>query len=144
MQNNVFMAMALCGCGFSIKAQPANAKVRYVSSKTQRLGAACIVEDAREEKVTVEVTQTAIKIVHANKPTEILTGSFTNVSCLWKEAFSKGKTIINTTLNTPHGNTEKAIITIEAADGAITILVEGAGQPGKTLLLIDRHEEVIN
>lgn len=143
MHNNVFMAMALCGCGFTIKAQRDNARVRYISTKTEKLDAAQKVKDCRDEKVTVEVSKTAISIAPANSPAETLTGNFTNVSCVWKEAFSKGKTIIDATLSDLKGAHKDATITIEGTDGTITILLEEKDLPGCVKrLLVEKHEEV--
>lgn len=89
----------------------------------------------------VEVTKSAISIAEGSRP--VLTGSINNVSCVWKEAFAKGKTIIDTTLTDIQGALKEATITIEGADGTITILLEDKACPGKiTRLVVDRHEEV--
>lgn len=89
----------------------------------------------------VEITKSAICIADGNNP--VLTGSLDNVSCIWNEAFAKGKTIIDTTLTDARGTHKEATITFEGADGTITILLEDKGNPGLiTRLVVERHEEV--
>lgn len=143
MQKNVFTAIGLCGGGFSMKGQGDNTRLRYTSNKTQGLDENKRVQYTRDEKVMVEVTKTAISIIPATQAGETLTGSFTDVSCLWKEAFNAGKTVISTRLCDKRGAGTPATITIEAADGKITILLEAAHNPGCNMrLLVDRHEEM--
>jgi len=143
MQQNVFLAIALCGCGFTIKAQQDDASLRYVSNKTEDLDAANTIKGTKEEKVTVDITKTAIRIAPGDNPAKALTGSFTGVSCLWKEAFNNGKTIISTTLSDQQGHGKNATVTIEGADGKITILLQTQECPGCiTRLLVDKHEEL--
>jgi hypothetical protein len=143
MNKNIFLAIALCGCGFTIKAQCDKGKVRYISHKTENLDSLKKVQDTRDETVTVEVTKTGISIIPGDNPDEMLAGSFTDISCLWKDAFINGKTIIKTKLVDPHGDGNTATITIEGAAGKITILVEVKEFPDKKLrLLVDKHEEL--
>lgn len=144
MQQNILYAIALSGCGFGMKAQRGNAKLRYLSNKTERLDSNKTVKDSRDEKVTVEVTNDAISIEPVNNPAETLTGNVTDVSCLWREAFVNGKTVIQTTLQNTQQQQKKATVTIESLDGQITILVEAAETPCiKTRLQVYRHEELL-
>jgi len=144
MQQNILYAIALSGCGFGMKAQRGNAKLRYLSNKTEKLDCNKAVKDCRDEKVTVEVTNNAISIEPVNNPAETLTGNVTDVTCLWREAFVNGKTVIQTTLHNMQQQDRNATITIENLDGKITILVEAAGTPGiKTRLQVYRHEELL-
>jgi hypothetical protein len=143
MTQNIFLAIALCGCGTSIKAQRDNVKVRYISNKTEKLDAAKGIKDTLDERVTVEVTKTGISIIPASHPADALKGDIAEVGCIWKEAFSNGKTIINTVLTGQHGDPTNATVTLEGADGKITILLETQEFPGRKLrLLVDRHEEL--
>ncbi len=143
MQKNIFLAIALSGCGLSLKAQCDNARVRYISNKTENLDSTKTVRDTRDENVTVEITKTSISIIPGNNPDEALKGNFTDVNCLWRDAFANGKTIIKTTLSDPHGDPTTATITIEGADGKITILLEAKEFPDRKLrLLVSKHEEL--
>lgn len=144
MQQNILYAIALSGCGFGMKAQRGNAKMRYLSNKTEKLDNNKAVKDSRDEKVTVEVTNNVITIAPVNNPAEILTGDVTDVSCLWLEAFVNGKTVIQTTLQNTQQQLKDATITIENLDGQITILVEAAECPcTKTRLQVYRYEELL-
>lgn len=144
MQQNILYAIALSGCGFGMKAQRGNAKLRYLSNKTEKLDGNKDVRDSREEKVTVEVTNDAISIEPANNPAETLTGNVKDVSCLWLDAFVNGKTVIQTTLQNTRHQQKTATITIENLDGQITILVEAVETPCiKTRLQVYRYEELL-
>ncbi len=143
MKKNIFLAIALCGCGVTIKAQCDNGKLRYTSKKTESLDASKMVKDTRDEEVTVEVTQKNISIIPRGDSGGALTGDFTDISCLWNEAFVNGKTIIHTTLTDPNGNPKCATVTIEGDNGKITILVEATEMPDRKLrLLVNKHEQL--
>lgn len=144
MQQNILYAIALSGCGFGIKAQRGNAKMRYLTNRTDKLDSNKSIKDSRAEKVTVEVSNNAISIQPVNNPSETLTGNVTDVSCLWREAFVNGKTVIQTTLQNTQQQHKNATITIENLDGQITILVEAAETPCiKTRLQVYRYEELL-
>lgn len=143
MEKNIFFAIALSGCGLGIKAQREDTKLRYISKKTENLDSTRKLTDTKDETVTVEVTKTGISIMPANHPSEALTGNFSHVSCIWKDAFTSGKTIIHAILSDPHGDPKDATITIEGSDGKITILLEAEEFPNSKLrLLVDKHEEL--
>ncbi len=143
MTQNIFLAIALCGCGTSMKAQRDSVKVKYTSNKTENLDAVNRIKDTRDERVTVEVTKTGISIVPASHPADALKGDIEQVGCIWKEAFNNGKTIINTVLTGQQGDPKNATITLEGENGKITILLETQEFPGcKLRLLVDKHEEL--
>ncbi|HWB25376.1 MAG TPA: hypothetical protein VG738_07840 [Chitinophagaceae bacterium] len=143
MQKNIFLAIGLCGCGFTMKGQGDNTKMRYVANRTQDLDAKDMVKTTRDEKITVEVTKTRISIKPANDRSKTLTGTFTDVNCLWKDAFVAGKTIIDTRLVDDEGDDKPVTITIEGVNGEITILLEAKTCPVQKLrLLVDKHEEL--
>ena len=143
MKQNIFLAIALCGCGATIKAQCDNGKLRYISNKTESLDLLKAIKDIRDEETMVELTKEQISIIPRGDIAEAMTGDFTDISCLWKDAFINGKTIIQANLLDAKGDPKTATITIESANGKITILVEAEELPGRKMrLFVNKHEEL--
>jgi len=141
MKNIVILAVCLWGINGTSIAQ-CTKKITWTGSKAEFLNANDSVERTINEKVVVISSKTDIKLMHNDKEDDALTGKIKDFSCTWSEAFKNGKTVIKSDLAEGVEHSTNGIVTIEAKNGKITILVALDDHDGKTIkIYIDNYQE---
>jgi acylphosphatase len=142
MKNFLIIILCLFAVNTIANAQ-CSKKIVWTGSKAEFLDVNGAVENTLNEKVEVVSSKTDVKLSHSDKDDDALTGKIKDFSCNWSEAFKNGKTIIKSDLTEGMNPANSGVITIEAKDGKITILVEMDNHEGKTIkLYIDSYKEV--
>jgi hypothetical protein len=142
MKSFLILILCLLAAGTIANAQ-CSRKIVWAGSKAEFLDANGAVENTLNEKIEVVSSKTDIKLSHSDKEDDALTGKIKDFSCNWSEAFKNGKTIIKSDLAEGVNPPNSGIVTIEAKEGKITIIVEMDGKDGKSIkLYIDSYKEV--
>jgi len=138
---NLIIVLCLLSVTATLSAQ-CSKKITWTGAKAEFLDANGAVERTLDEKVVVISSKTDVKLMHSDKDDDALTGKIKDFSCTWSEAFKNGKTIIKSDLAEGLNPSNNGVITIEAKDGKITILVVMDDHEGKTIkLYIDSYKE---
>lgn len=117
-------------------------KILYTSVKQEWLNSKDEIQKNEQDKVTIEVSKTNIRLNHNDDPNDEMKGEIKDLNCNWAEAFKNGKTTIQAELTEGHNDVHDATITIEGKDGAIIILIELKDHPDmKIKAYVDKHEE---
>ncbi len=117
-------------------------KITWTGAKAEFLDASGAVTKTLDEKVVVISSKTDVKLMHSDKEDDALTGKVKDFSCDWSDAFKNGKTVIKSDLSENNGETKNSVITIEAKDGKITVLLTMDDADAKTIkLYIDSYKE---
>lgn len=140
---NIILAVALLTVTSVTAHAQCDKKVAWHANKGELIDINGQVIDTKEEQMSVTISKTEIGIEVKNQPGDGITGVIKEIDCNWKEAYKNGKTVIKAEMKkTANGETSPATLTIEAKDGAITILVEIEKMEGKKFrLLIEKYEE---
>jgi hypothetical protein len=119
-------------------------KVIWTAAKAEFLDSTGNITKTMDEKIEITNSKTEIKLMHSDKEEDALSGTIKDFSCNWKDAFKNGKTIIKTDLTQNNGDTRTSVITIEAKNGKITIVVEMNSPDGplKIRVPVDSYKEV--
>ncbi len=142
MKKIIFLAVAILGFSFACKAQ-CSTKVRWTASKMENLDSNMNVVDSKDMNAVIETTAKDIKIDPGQGDEEVMTGTFSNITCNWNVPFKNGKTVITTDIHTSHEDLKAVIITVEAVDGKITFLLHANEYPDKLIkVYVDKYEEV--
>src|SRR5438105_2472783 len=80
-------------------------KIMWTSVKEEFLDDSDKVQQAHEDSVIVETSDSAVLINHNNIPEDQLRGTVSEKSCDWKEPYKNGKTVIKTNLTEASGET---------------------------------------
>ena len=138
---NLIIVLCLLSATATVSAQ-CSKKITWTGAKAEFLDANGVVERTLDEKVVVISSKTDIKLMHSDKDDDALTGKIKDFSCTWSEAFKNGKTIIKSDLSEGLNPSSNGVVTIEAKDGKITILVTMDDHEGRTIkLYIDSYKE---
>lgn len=117
-------------------------KILYTSVKQEWLNSKDEIQKNEQDKVTLEVSETSIRLNHNDDPNDEMKGIIKNLSCNWTEAFKNGKTTIQAELTEGHSDVHDATITIEGKEGALFILIELKDHPDMRIkAYVDKHEE---
>jgi hypothetical protein len=118
-------------------------KVTWHATKADLIDANGTLLQTKEATLTLETDSQKVILSVKESPEDGMEGVVKEKTCDWKEAFKNGKTVYHMTLNNSGGKNSKAVFTVEAKDGKITILAEIEMMEGKKLLIyIDTYEEV--
>jgi len=138
---NLIIILCLLSATATVSAQ-CSKKITWTGAKAEFLDANGSIENTINEKVVVISSKTDVKLMHGDIEDDALTGKIKDFSCTWSEAFKNGKTIIKSDLAEGLHPSNNGVITIEAKDGKITILVEMDNHNGRTIkLYIDSYKE---
>lgn len=117
-------------------------KILWTSGKQAFTNGKDEVQKETQDKITVEVSKTAIIFNHNDDPNDVMTGRITEADCNWTDAFKNGKTIIKAELTEGHNDRHDAVVTIEGKDGKVTITLELNDKPDmKIKAFVDQYEE---
>jgi hypothetical protein len=128
--------------GIIAKAQ-CDRTVTWTSTKTDYLDSNGTVKNTVTLPTTVQTTSKHITVTVSSGQGdgEVIQGDIKDVKCSWKQAYKDGKESFTSVLAKSNGETRNAIITIEAKDGKIDIIVEVENTGGRKMrLLIDNYK----
>ena len=118
-------------------------KVLLTSNVTEHLDASDSLQRSNDEKSTIHIGSTEIKIIPGNDEEHQITGEIKSHTCNWTIPFKEGKSVIKAEMTDPRGETKNATITITGKDGKVTLLFELADMPERKIRVrIDKFEEV--
>jgi hypothetical protein len=87
----------------------------------------------KDEHVTVEVSSKNISVTPEDDPDK-MNGTVSDYTCKWTEPGKNGKTVLKSELLSNDGKSRHATVTIEAANGKITITLEATEESTKIVL----------
>jgi len=119
-------------------------KVTWTASKGEFLDEAGNLQDTKDVKVFIQTSRQEIIIVHSDDESDTLRGKVKEITCDWKEPFKNGKITLKTDLTERSGEYANSIITIEAKDTHITILLHIEQPDGRKMQIripIDSYKE---
>ncbi len=141
MKKMIFLALPVLLSCLSGKAQ-CPGKVVYHASKMEMLDSGLNVRDSKEVKATVSTWDTRILVRASEAESDTMGGVIKKTTCNWREPYKNGKTIIIADIQERQDLLKDAVITIEAVDGKITILLHAAEHPDNLIkLLVDKYED---
>ena len=118
-------------------------KVLLTSYVTEHLDASDSLQKSDDEKSTINIGLTDIKILPGNSEEHQISGVIKSQTCNWKVPYKEGKSVIKAEMTDPRGETKNATITITGKDGKVTLLFELADMPERKIRVqIDKFEEV--
>lgn len=117
-------------------------KILWTSGKQAFTNSKDEVQSETKDKITVEVSNTAIIFNHNDDPNDVMKGTVKEVTCNWTDAFKNGKTVIKAELTEGHNDTHDAVVIIEGKDGLVTIILQLNDKPDmKIKAFADKYEE---
>lgn len=132
MKTIAFVFVLLVTASNTVLAQ-CGKNIILVSSKTEFLDNAGVVQKTDMEKSTIEITKTEITVTPGNEATA--SGKIKSDTCNWKIPFREGKTIIKADMVDEGGDTKNVTFTIQGKDGNIIVLVEVEGMENRKIRL---------
>jgi hypothetical protein len=135
---SLIMLSAFAVKGFS----QCDKKVTYTASIAAASDAGSNTSDTIREKIIVQTSKTSVKLTHSDKEDDALTGTVTDLSCLWKEPFANGKSVLKCALTETNGNKSNGTLTIEGKSGKILITLDMDqldGGPKKFQIFVDSY-----
>lgn len=133
---STFLALVLLVAGSTVSLAQCDKNVSLFSSKTEHLDADSKLQEAVDEKTTVEFNKSDITVsISGDNGDQKMTGKIKSNTCDWKVPFKEGKTVISTTLTNDNGEGRDFTITIEGKDGKVTLLAETPDMPDKKIKL---------
>jgi hypothetical protein len=137
----IIILLSLLIAGSAVSFAQCGKKVVLSTSKTEHLDANGVVQRTDDEKATVEIGKTDLKITVNDE--HKMTGTIKSDSCIWSIPYKEGKTIIKATISNDQGEDKNVTITIEGKNGKVTLLFEMEGEPDDRIRVgIDKFEEI--
>ena len=116
--------------------------VVYYAGKMEMLDSGLNVRDSKEITATVSTSDTRIMVRASEMESDTMAGVIKKTTCNWRQPYKNGKTIIIADIKERQDLLKDAVITIEAVDGKITILLHAAEHPDNLIrLFVDKYEE---
>ncbi len=110
--------------------------------KTEYLDGSGTVQRVVEEKSQLVAEKDQITVTHGEGDGDPATGTFKYESCVWKDAYKNGKSVLKSTLVNQNGQSTPVTLTIEGKDGKITLLVQLDDSPDRQIrVTVDKFEE---
>lgn len=120
-----------------------NKHVVFTSMKEAFTNAKDETQKVEEDKVTLEVSDKEVLLIHNDDSNDAMKGVIKDVQCSWPEPFKNGKTVITAALEEDQVEEHTALITIEGNDGKIVITVAFSNNTDmKIKAYVDTYEEV--
>ena len=119
-------------------------KVTWTASKGEFLDEAGNLQDTKDVKVFIQTTKQEIILVHSDDESDTLRGKVREIICDWKEPFKNGKITLKTDLTERSGEYANSVITIEAKDAHITIILHIDQPDGRKVQIripVDSYKE---
>ena len=117
-------------------------KMKWHATKADMFDAKVTLLDSKEGTIIVETDTQKITVSFKESTEDGLDGTIKEKQCNWKDPFKNGKTVYHSNVNVD-GKTSKAMFTIEAKEGQITISVDIEIMDGrKFLIYVDSYEEL--
>lgn len=116
--------------------------VIYHSDKQERISETGDVVATKSDILNIEFTKEKITVNHEQQP-GALTATIKETICEWKEIYKEGKAIYKVEYQKPEsGETSEGVMTVEAKEGKLHILIEMARLDGKKIkVLVNKYEE---
>jgi hypothetical protein len=119
-------------------------KVTWTASKGEFLDEAGNLQDTKDVKVFIQTSKQEIILIHSDDESDTLKGKIREITCDWKEPFKNGKITLKADLTERSGDYANSVITIEAKDSHITILLHIEQPDGRKMQIripIDSYKE---
>ncbi|MGM9512169.1 hypothetical protein ACS5NO_30820 [Larkinella sp. GY13] len=107
-------------------------EVKLITSKTEYLDAAGVVQRTVDEQSTIDIGKTDILIVPGNADQK-MNGTIQSTTCTWSVPYKEGKTVIKALFAKEPGQEMHVTITIEGKADQLTFLMEIAEMPDRKI-----------
>lgn len=107
-------------------------EVKLITSKTEYLDAAGVVQRTVDEQSTIDIGKTDILIVPGNADQKMI-GTIQSTTCTWSVPYKEGKSVIKALFAKEPGQQMHVTITIEGKEGQLTFLMEIAEMPDRKI-----------
>ena len=142
MKKILILVAALFIAIISVKAQ-CPAHVKYTAGKMEMLDSGMNLVDSKDGATVLETTAKGFSAGQEDHEDDSLFGTLKSVTCNWQEPYKNGKITMVCDVHTNHEDLVGVMVTIEAVNGKITIILHAKEYPDRIIRLpIDKYEEV--
>jgi hypothetical protein len=143
MKKIILLSISLFTFGLLTKAQCGKTVV-WSAAKADFLDADGNLQDTKAEKITIETSDSRIILKHGDREEDVLKGNIKELQCNWAIPYKDGKTTFKTILEEASGDTKDAVVTIEAKEGKITIVIVSLTNQGRMIkIAVEDYKENI-